>query len=437
MKIIAVFILLIILIRRKMDIEWAMILGCLGLGLLFMIPPAIQEALSSQSFAPVGGVTVEFFREVLYGAIDTDTLLLIGTVYTITVLGSFMDISGHLKKLMEALSELIRDSRYVAAIAPSIIGLMPMPGGALFSCPMVEEVGKPIGLDNTRMAAINFWFRHVWEYVWPLYPGLLLTATIFRIDIRLIMLVHVPLTLATILFGLIFLIWPVKKPPTNNVLHTLRENIGEIFLALWPLIIIIVVTMMPFPNPDLFILKADVLTRVKLFLGLIIGTSAFALANRIDRNSVSDVIIICLKKHTIMVALSIMLFKHLVQHTGAAVEMAPFFTDLGLPPIVVIFLLCSIVGMLTGLTLGYVGICFPIIIPFLEASGSFDLGLMQFAFATGFMGVMLTPVHLCFSLTKQYFDVEWVGVYKLILPCAILVLVVSLVIALIGIPNVG
>ena len=418
-----------------MDIEWAMMLGCLGIGLLFLIPPSVLEAMSSGSFAPVGGATVEFLREILYGTIDTDTLLLIGTVYTITVLGSFMEITGHLKKLMDSLSELMRDSRYVAAIAPSIMGLMPMPGGALFSCPMVEEVGKPIGLTNTRMAAINYWFRHVWEYTWPLYPGLLLTATIFRVDIRLLMLIHVPLTLATIIFGLIFLIWPVKKPPTNSVFHTLRENIKEIFLALWPLVIIIIFTMMPFPNPDLFVMKADALTRMKLLLGLILGTLAFGMVNRIDRKSLWDVIIICLKKHTIMVALSIMLFKHLVQHTGAAVEMAPFFADLGLPPIVVIFLLCFIVGMLTGLTLGYVGICFPIIIPFIEASGSVDLALMQFAFATGFIGVMLTPVHLCFALTKQYFDVEWSGVYKLILPCSILVLAVSLIIALIGLPD--
>jgi len=437
LKIAVIFILLIILIRRKMDIEWAMMLGCLGLWLLFLFPPAAVKAMSSGSFAPVGGATVEFLREILYGAIDTDTLLLIGTVYTITVLGSFMDISGHLKKLMESLGELMRDSRYVAAIAPSLIGLMPMPGGALFSCPMVEEVGKPIGLTNTRMAAINFWFRHVWEYVWPLYPGILMMSAIFRVDIRTIMLVHAPLTLATIIFGLIFLILPVKKPPRNGVFHTLRENIGKIFLALWPLLIIIVFTMMPFPNPDLFAMKADALTRIKLLLGLILSTIAYGIANRINYKSTLDVIIICLRKHTIMLVLSIMLFKHLVEHTGAAVEMAPFFAQMGLPPIVVIFLLCFIVGLLTGITIGYVGICFPIIMPLIGASGSIDLGLMQFAFATGFVAVMLTPVHLCFSLTRDYFDVEWGGMYKLIIPCSLLVLAVSLVIALIGLPDWG
>ncbi|MBU1023671.1 DUF401 family protein [bacterium] len=418
-----------------MHIEWAMMLGCVVLGLLFIFPPAVQDAVLSGSFFPVTTSLGNFLNEIFIGATAADTLLLIGMVYSITVLGSFMEFSGHIKKLMESLSELMKDGRFVIATAPSLIGLMPMPGGALFSCPMVNDVGSKMNIEPTRMAAINFWFRHVWEYVWPLYPGLILMSAIFSVDIPRIMLAQAPLAIGTILTGLIFLIFPIKKPENNGSVHTISENIREIFLALWPLIIIIFFTMVPYPNHESLGIEKDTLTRSKLLLGLILSTIFYGTFNRINWNSTFGVLIICLKKHTVMVALSIMLFKHLVQITGAADEMAPFFAHLGLPPVVVIFLLCFIVGLLTGLTVGYVGICFPIIAPFIQVNGSTDPGLMQFAFATGFIGVMLTPVHLCFSLTREYFDVEWGDVYKLILPCAILILLLSFIIALTGLPN--
>jgi hypothetical protein len=38
------------------------------------------------------------------------------------------------------------------------------------------------------------------------------------------------------------------------------------------------------------------------------------------------------------------------------------------------------------------------------------------AFAAGFIGVLLSPVHLCLALTRDYFHADWAPLYRLLLP---------------------
>ena len=68
----------------------------------------------------------------------------------------------------------------------------------------------------------------------------------------------------------------------------------------------------------------------------------------------------------------------------------------------IFFALPFIVGLLTGLTVGFVGATFPIITAMM--GGHPDPGAVTFAFASGFAGVMLSPTHLCLLLTVQYFQ---------------------------------
>jgi uncharacterized protein len=402
-----------------MAVEWALLLGCIAIGFLFLVPPA------------------DFFRESMKGWLNAECLSLAATVYLITVLGEFMHRCGLMNRMMKALEDLTRDGRYVAAISAALIGLMPMPGGALLSAPMVDTVGTPIGVARDRMAAINYWFRHVWEFVWPLYPGVLLASSLLSINITTLALAQIPLSIASIIGGLIFLIWPIARPEYKNEIQKASVSFREIFLALWPVLVVIVLTMIPWPQADAVGLNARVVTRFKLLSSLLLSTIAFGYINRIDRKTVKDVVIVCLKKHTIMVIFAIMIFSNLIEYTKAAVDIAPFFKSLGVPPLLLICLVNFIVGLLTGITQAYVGICFPIIAPLMYHDGNLNLALMQFAYMSGFIGIMLTPVHLCFTLTKEYFCVDWGKIYRLVVLPVIFLFIASLIIALIGFPKFG
>ena len=97
----------------------------------------------------------------------------------------------------------------------------------------------------------------------------------------------------------------------------------------------------------------------------------------------------------------------------------------GLPPMVVLFVLPFLAGLMTGLTIAYVGITFPILMP-LMGSGSPSLGLLALAFGSGFAGVMLSPVHLCLVLSREYFNADMTQVYRrLWLPSALVLAAVA------------
>ena len=61
---------------------------------------------------------------------------------------------------------------------PIVIGLVPMPAGALVSATASKDIAKRTNLSPEESTFINYWFRHLWEYWWPLYPGVLMAIAI-------------------------------------------------------------------------------------------------------------------------------------------------------------------------------------------------------------------------------------------------------------------
>jgi len=43
------------------------------------------------------------------------------------------------------------------------------------------------------------------------------------------------------------------------------------------------------------------------------------------------------------------------------------------------------------------------------------------AWAGGFLGTMMSPVHLCLALTRVYFEADWGSIYRRMVPAALLV----------------
>ena len=95
----------------------------------------------------IGSVTLALWTDLGAGGWVNATISSVASVQTIglasivgliLVMSRLMERSGHMTRLVESFSLLSRDARVVGAVMPSLIGLLPMPGGALFSAPMVE-----------------------------------------------------------------------------------------------------------------------------------------------------------------------------------------------------------------------------------------------------------------------------------------------------------
>ena len=118
----------------------------------------------------------------------------------------------------------------------------------------------------------------------------------------------------------------------------------------------------------------------------------------------------------LFLVIGIMIFQEVLRATGALAGISTFFAVSRMPVYLLLFLIPFIAGIMTGLTVGYIGITFPLLLPLMGATAP-SPALVALAFGAGFAGVMLSPVHLCYVLTCEYFHADIAKVYhRLIIP---------------------
>ena len=183
LKIGAAFALIVFLLRLRWNLGLVMLRGSVFLGSLYLIGP-VQQA-----------------RIIIALGIDPVTINLVTGLVLIMVLENIIRKRGVLKRMMEAVVNVARDRRVAMAVLPGVIGLLPSAGGAAFSAPMVQEAAADADMRPERKAFVNYWFRHIWEYISPLYPGVVLAAAVTKTPINALLLSQLPLPIAVVGVG--------------------------------------------------------------------------------------------------------------------------------------------------------------------------------------------------------------------------------------------
>ena len=111
---------------------------------------------------------------------------------------------------------------------------------------------------------------------------------------------------------------------------------------------------------------------------------------------------------------SILIFKSVLEDSGAVAELSHEMVQRQTPLIPICVLLPFLVGIVDGITIAFVGATFPILISLIHAMDQTHLMLpyMMLALASGFAGVLLSPLHLCLLLSNEYFETGLMPVYR-------------------------
>ena len=140
---------------------------------------------------------VDLFQSAIISTTRLQTISLVLIVGLIMVMSQIMEESGHMERLVKSFARLSKDARKVGAVMSALIGLLPMPGGALFSAPIVETSLSNHTIKGEQKTALNYWFRHIWEYWWPLYPGVILAVALLEVETWHYMAMMAPMTLVS------------------------------------------------------------------------------------------------------------------------------------------------------------------------------------------------------------------------------------------------
>ena len=120
----------------------------------------------------------------------------------------------------------------------------------------------------------------------------------------------------------------------------------------------------------------------------------------------------------------ILIFKGILTDSNAAAAVSGELIRMHIPLVLIAVVLPLLVGMSGGIVIAFVGSTLPILVPMIQSLGEaqFLPAYVMLILVSGFAGVMLSPMHLCFLLTNEYFGVTMGSVYRhLWKPCVLLV----------------
>ena len=413
-KALSVFGLILVLSRLRVTLSISLIIGSLVLGLWMGLGP------------------LRLTQSVFFSITRLQTIGLALIVWTILVISRLMKESGHLDRIVDIFGRLSRDDRMAGSVMPALIGLLPMPGGALFSAPMVETAFCNRHITGEKKTVVNYWFRHIWEYWWPLYPGVVLAVALLDVDTWRFMIIMAPMTLVTVLSGVIFLLRSIGKKEEHNKTALSWEGIKIFLWEIMPILVVVLVIMAFSGLASLLALAGfglKIFGAFSILPGLVASTIWVCVVNHISfrqfRLSVMDLNVITM----MFLIAAIMVFKGVMMDSGAVLQIRDELVAYNIPVMLIILAMPFLSGFITGIAIGFVGTSFPLIIPMFQTPDTLKyLSCAATAYTFGYMGMMLSPVHLCFLVTKDYFNANLLKCYRhLILP-VLSVMVMSLLI---------
>lgn len=375
--------IIILMLRRHIPIGPCMLTG--GLFIWLMKTPELHYL--TQAFSE----TLSLPR----------TYDIIFALYFVMCLEIELRTSGALAGMVHALQRIFSSNRVTLAVMPAFLGLLPSLGGARFSAPIVEEASKGLGLTSDHQSAINFWFRHIFEFSSPIIPGMIMACNIAGVAYSEFITHLCWLTVLMFSVGWFVLIRPIKADSIKESSGTQaadEQGWQDLWLSLSPVILTFVLVVF-------FNMNASV--------GMGVVTAGLFLVLHFTKREVSlkEVVVGAIDMKMFFNVLCILYFIQILTVTQVLQEIVTAFQSSPLPVPVIIACVSFIIGVLTGMSQGHVAIIMPII----AAMQTGSLNLAGVAMAFGVAGQMLTPTHMCLVVTVDYFKANFFKTLKPVL----------------------
>ena len=350
---------------------------------------------------------------------QTRTYDLIISLYLIMCMEILLRSSGTLANMVNALKKAFSSDKAIIAIMPFFLGVLPSVGGARFSCPIVEESSRQYNASQEDKAAINYWFRHPCELFNPIVPGMIMACSISGVAYSEFLKGTFWICIVWLILGWILLIQPLKKIDTAEIVEDkaadtsepeAKTSLVDVFLAIMPIFITFLLVVFLNLNASI----AMILSTSLLYIILLLRKAEISL---------KDAILGAIDKKMFINIGFILYFVQILEDTGALSDVVAAFQAAPLPTPVIIAGITFVVAILTGMSQAYIAIVMPISAA-LSQSG--DMLLLIITMVFGLAGLMLTPIHVCFTVTTDYFNASFFKVlYKIMLMIGIILAIFS------------
>ena len=421
------FVVILVLVGRRVNLA-----ACLAVGTLI---------LAAASLMPPRELALSVFR----GLTKPESVELILDVAAITSLAGVLKRYGLLDTMVRSVSVLLGGARLAIMAVPSLIGTMPVLGGAIISAPMVDGLGDRLGLGPTRKATVNLVFRHAWFFVAPFSPSLVLAAKLAGVPLGGIILHQVPYTAAVLAAGYLFLLAGAGKAAasrrrstagpgdetadnrgtasaarasaavgretaegretaavgTDPLWKSPRHAVGPFIRSVSPLAVGVVLSLG----------LGGVSLPLYLSVGLGLVLALYLSRRHPDFRSLGlPTAVRSIQWRIVVTMASVMVFGQVMEDSGTAAALVQRLAGSGLPTWVLVVALPLLVGYVAGAPAVPVGVSFPVLMPL--ALPGHSVALASALYCVGFTAYFVSPLHLCQVLSSQYFGVTIPRLYR-------------------------
>ncbi len=407
------FAAIVLMIRKRYNFGLSLIVGS-GIVAIFSLAVARPETIGK-------AVIQALIYNVDTSSFQFQTIELAVLMTLIYMLASLMQDTGAIAKLIDSLRSFFSKGGTIGLI-PAIYGLMPVPGGALFSAPIVDEEGEKFGLKTNQKNYFNIWFRHIWFPVYPISSTILIMADLANINMYHLILANLVAFFSMILIGFVFLrrvskLWKLNK--NNNTDEKVIKRDSKGFLYLLPPVVPLVFSVLTYAG------------FIDLFPAFIIGVIvSIALLYVLSDVGFSQYKLFCKNALTwklAVVIIGIMLFREIFSVSGANQAIFSLLQLLPIPILIIIILFPFVLGVLTGYLLSGITLSYILVEPWFHVMSMDIVGIVSILFMSGFIGYLISPIHLCNVLSSEYLKTDTTRMYNLLIPSAVVLLFIHII----------
>ncbi len=378
------FILVIVLVNKKVSLGNAMLIASLVVGL------------------GTGNGLWKTGKIIMGSLLDPVTVELLSIIACICILGHLLKKFGFLTNMVEALDRLLPSTKATIMLVPMMIGCLTVSGGAIISAPMVDSLGDRLRLPPNHKSAINLLYRHGGHFMFPFVSGILLASSLGHISATRLAAMMIPVSLLVLASGYFLFLRKAVADRGPDVPRNFSKDLAAFLINGSPLLL------------SLFLaLVLGLHFAYALLIGIGVGA---ALAYRQGRLTWSDAWAgLISQKQMIYATAGIMIFRGMINQVAVLPALVEKLISNGLPIELLLITLPAIIAYATGGISSAMGIMMPMLVaPTLPEQTRLVYAMM--IYCSGYLGYFTSPLHLCTVLTNEFFGAKLSDTYRDLAP---------------------
>ncbi len=385
-KLFIILVLIILLFKAKLNLGINLLFNSLLMGILFKVELRQIFVIWKKVF------------------INPITFELIGIIFFIYLLNIVLEKLRKFEGIVTSLQSMIKDYRLIMIFISSFVALLPVQGGAIFSAPMIKKIGEKNQISPEKNMFINYWFRHVWNFVWPLFPDIILYSLLLGIPLKTLIVTLLPLSVIVFFTGTIWVYRNLSKTLSYEKEENTKyiKRLRDLIQNIWPVLIII-----------LLVLLFD----ISLLFALILVIMVLFILHPEIRIQIPSLFFDSIKASykTLLLCFGVLIFKEMFEYSKVIELLPDYFSSIGIPIQGILIIVPFLIGFFTGSDIAYIAICVPIFLFFLIDTNGIIMSHIVLLYVAGYIGIMSTPMHLCLAITKDYFHIQISQFYHILI----------------------